>query len=299
MIAESELILNPDGSVYHLHLLPDQIATDIITVGDPQRVNEISRRFDRVELKVEAREFVTHTGELNGRRLTVISTGIGTDNIDIVLNELDALVNIDLDRREVRSDLTSLNFLRLGTSGAFQPDLPLGSFLLSAGALSLDGLMAYYTPTGLGKDFADDLSVYLTRQQLQLPVRPYYCHPQLPDFVTHDACRNLVRGVTLTAAGFYAPQGRILRLQSRLDSVLLDALRDFTSGDLRITNIEMETAGIYGLANALGHRSVSLSALLANRALGTFATDPAAAVDGLIDLGLQLLTDRGDIVDTI
>ncbi|WP_116106755.1 nucleoside phosphorylase [Lewinella sp. IMCC34191] len=292
MIAESELILNPDGSVYHLHLLPEQIARDIITVGDPQRVAEISRRFDRVELKVEAREFVTHTGELDGHRLTVISTGIGTDNIDIVLNELDALVNIDLDRREVRPSLTSLNFLRLGTSGAFQPDLPVGSYLLSAGALSMDGLMPYYATHQSGTDFAQDLSTYLRQQQLRLPVEPLYFQPQLPDFTQHDACRAIPRGVTLTAAGFYAPQGRSLRLPTGMNGHVLEALRGFRSGDLRITNIEMETAGIYGLANALGHRAVSLSALLANRALGTFASDPARAVDGLIDLGLRLLTDR-------
>ena len=299
MIGESELILNRDGSVYHLHLLPGQIATDIITVGDPQRVREISRRFDRIELKVEAREFVTHTGELDGRRITVISTGIGTDNIDIVLNELDALVNIDLHRREVRPSPTHLNFLRLGTSGAFQPDLPLGSFLFSAGALSMDGLAAYYTVPGVGKNFADDLSVYLSRQRLRLPVEPHYCQPTPPDFTKHTACRELTRGVTLTAAGFYAPQGRSLRLPSRLDDGLLEALRSFRSGDLRITNIEMETAGIFALANALGHRSASISALLANRAAGTFSQDPAAAVDRLIDLGLLLLTDRSGVADSV
>ena len=299
MIGESELILNPDGSVYHLHLLPGQIATDIITVGDPQRVEEISRRFDRVELKVEAREFVTHTGELDGRRLTVISTGIGTDNIDIVLNELDALVNIDLQRREVRPSLTRLNFLRLGTSGAFQPDLPLGSFLLSAGALSLDGLAAYYPAPESANPFGANLVSYLGQRGLRLPVEPHYLEPALPAFTRHDACRGLARGVTLTAAGFYAPQGRSLRLPSRLDGNVLETLRQFRSGDLRITNIEMETAGIYGLANALGHRSASISALLANRAAGTFSKDPAAAVDRLIDLGLLLLTDGRGAADPV
>ena len=299
MIGESELILNPDGSVYHLHLLPGQIATDIITVGDPQRVREISRRFDRIELKVEAREFVTHTGELDGRRLTVISTGIGTDNIDIVLNELDALVNIDLDRREVRPTLARLNFLRLGTSGAFQPDLPLGSFLLSTGALSMDGLAAYYVASGPGTTFGDDLTGYLRERGFRLPVEPYYLQPELPDFTRHAACLDIARGVTLTAAGFYAPQGRSLRLRSPLAGELSDAVRNFRSGELRITNIEMETAGIYALANALGHRAVSISALLANRAAGTFSRDPAGAVDRLIDLGLLLLTDRSGVADPV
>ena len=299
MIGASELILNPDGSVYHLHLLPGQIATDIITVGDPQRVAQVSRRFDRIELKVEAREFVAHTGELDGHRLTVISTGIGTDNIDIVLNELDALVNIDLDRREVRPSLTRLNFLRLGTSGAFQPDLPLGSFLLSAGALSLDGLAAYYAVPESANPFGVDLASYLGERGLRLPVEPHYLQPELPEFTRHEACRGIARGVTLTAAGFYAPQGRSLRLRSPLAGELSDALRDFRSGELRITNIEMETAGIYALANALGHRSASISALLANRAAGTFSKDPAAAVDRLIDLGLLLLTDRSGVADSV
>ncbi|PPK85579.1 uridine phosphorylase [Neolewinella xylanilytica] len=297
MIPGSELILNPDGSVYHLHLLPGQIANDIITVGDPERVAEISRRFDRVELRVAAREFVTHTGELDGRRLTVISTGIGTDNVDIVLNELDALVNIDLERREVKAELTVLNLLRLGTSGALQPDLPLGSILLSAGALSADGLMPYYGVDGVGDDFGTALSEFVTANGLRLPVDPLYFSPVLPDFLNHPAGKQLPRGVTLTAAGFYAPQGRSLRLPTRLHPELLDVLRRFDYRGLRITNIEMETAGIYGLANALGHRSASLSALLANRGAGTFSKNPAAAVDALIDLGLLLLTDRDGSTD--
>ena len=290
MIPESELILNPDGSVYHLHLLPGQIANDIITVGDPARVAEVSRRFDRIELKVGAREFITHTGELNGRRLSVISTGIGTDNVDIVLNELDAVVNVDFRRREVKESLTSLNLLRLGTSGAFQPDLPLDSLLLSAGALSMDGLMSYYdVPAGDG--VMDDLTRFLSAHHTSLPGIPAYVNPVLPDYLEHPAGRALERGITLTAAGFYAPQGRSIRLAGKLGAGTLEAMRAYRHGDLRITNIEMETAGIYGLANALGHRSASISALLANRALGTFSKAPAVAVDRLIDLGLLLLTD--------
>ncbi len=275
MIAASELILNPDGSVYHLHLLPGQIAPTVITVGDPERVNQVSRRFDQVEHRVTAREFVTHTGRIGDRRISVVSTGIGTDNIDIVLNELDALVNIDLKTRTVRAEHTRLTFLRLGTSGAFQPDLELGSFLLSEAALGMDGLLPYYTgrqkvPAGLAG--------------LELPVDPILVRPELPPAFADS---DLPRGITLTAAGFYAPQGRSLRLPSAYTPETLSALRNWRTPDgLRLTNIEMETAGIYGLANALGHQSASLSVLLANRALGTFHDAPGVAVEKLIDTGL-------------
>lgn len=298
MIAASELILRPDGSLYHLHLLPGQVADTIITVGDPERVAQVSRRFDRVELKVEAREFVTHTGELNGRRLTVISTGIGTDNVDIVINELDALFNINLQRREVREELTALTFLRLGTSGAFQPDLPLDSFLLSRAALAADGLLPFYPATGVDSALSVALREHLLAHQQHLPVTPLIVRPQLPA-LDWSAIEDLATGITLTAAGFYAPQGRRLRLSTALQPALLEALRSFRHDDLRITNIEMETAGIYGLATALGHRAASLSALLANRAQGTFSRDPAGAVERLIELGLFLLAGDGvaDAVD--
>ena len=245
----------------------------------------MSDRFDRVELRVEAREFVTHTGELNGQRLTVISTGIGTDNVDIVLNELDALFNIDLERRTVRDRLTRLDFLRFGTSGAFQPDLPLDSFLLSAAALATDGLLPFYLSAGEPDSLAIDLFEHLEDGRVQLPVPVLIVRPDFPSAV---ASSDLPRGVTMTAAGFYAPQGRSLRLSSGLSSALLDRLRNWRSDDLRLTNIEMETAGIYGLATALGHRSASISALLANRAEGTFSRQPAATVSKLIDRGLEL-----------
>ncbi|CAH1001660.1 Uridine phosphorylase [Neolewinella maritima] len=292
MIPASELILRPDGSLYHLALLPGQVAETIITVGDPERVAQVSRRFDRVELRVEAREFVTHTGELDGRRLTVISTGIGTDNIDIVFNELDALFNIDLARREIKDRLTSLTFLRLGTSGSFQPDLPLDSFLLSQAALAMDGLLPFYPAAGADDSLTTSLAGHLAEQGVQAPVPLRIVRPQLPD-LNWAAVPALAHGITLTAAGFYAPQGRSLRLASGLDPALLLALRSLRSGELRITNIEMETAGIYGLANALGHRSASLSALLANRTAGTFSRQPAATVERLIDQGLFLLTGHG------
>lgn len=272
--------------MYHLDLLPGQVADTIITVGDPERVRAVSRRFDRVELRVEAREFATHTGEIDGKRLTVISTGIGTDNVDIVLNELDALFNIDLEKRVPRESVTPLTFVRLGTSGAFQPDLPLGSLLLSEAALAMDGLLPFYLTTGTPDILALELQDHLDAGGQRLPVPPLVVRPDLPPAFAQS---NLRRGVTLTASGFYAPQGRSLRLPSGLDAGLLGRLRNWRSGNLRLTNIEMETAGIYGLAGALGHRSASVSALLANRAERTFYADPAGAIDQLIDRGLELV----------
>ncbi|SEQ16067.1 nucleoside phosphorylase [Neolewinella agarilytica] len=288
MIKDSELILRPDGSIYHLHLLPGQVAETIITVGDPERVKAVSDRFDSIELRVEAREFVTHTGELNGKRLTVISTGIGTDNVDIVMNELDALFNIDLTTRVPKEELTQLNFVRLGTSGAFQADLPLGSFLLSEAALAMDGLLPFYLHSGEPDHAAITLQEHLEDAGVRLPVPPLIVRPELPSFLEQS---DLPRGLTMTAAGFYAPQGRSLRLASGLSPALLTALRSWRHDDLRLTNIEMETSGIYGLATALGHRAASISTLLANRAEGTFHKEPARAVEALITKGLQLITE--------
>ncbi|MBC6995955.1 nucleoside phosphorylase [Neolewinella lacunae] len=286
MLAPSELILRPNGSLYHLDLLPGQVAETIITVGDPERVRAVSDRFDRVELRVEAREFVTHTGTLDGRRLTVVSTGIGTDNVDIVFNELDALFNVDLARREIKSELTRLTFVRLGTSGAFQPDLPLDSFLLSTAALAMDGLLPFYLHQGSPDPAAISLYEHLEDAGVRLPVPVLIVRPDLPPAF---AATGLPTGMTLTAAGFYAPQGRSIRLASGLSPRLLEALRTWQDEELRLTNIEMETAGIYGLATALGHRAVSLSALLANRAAGTFSRQPAKTVDALISKGLELI----------
>lgn len=255
-------------------------------MGDPERVRAITRRFDKIEVKAEAREFVTHTGELDGRRLTVISTGIGTDNIDIVFNELDALFNIDLEKRIARDKLTQLTFVRLGTSGAFQSDLPLDSLLLSEAALATDGLLPYYLSGGAPDPAAISLYEYLEDGRVKLPAPVLVVRPDLPPiFATSD----LLRGMTLTAAGFYAPQGRSLRLPSGLHPKLLDRLRSWRDDGLRITNIEMETSGIYGLATALGHRSASVSALLANRAEGTFSQQPGKTVEALIDKGLELV----------
>ncbi|PHI20162.1 phosphorylase [Lewinellaceae bacterium SD302] len=291
----SELILNPDGSVYHLHLLPEQIAETIITVGDPERVEQVSKRFDRVDFKVAKREFVTHTGWLGGQRLTVLSTGIGTDNIDIVFNELDALVNIDLNRREVREKLTSLNIIRIGTSGALRPELEVDSFLASSGAIGLEGLLHYYerSVTEQDEQYLEQLTLLLCQSKKDFPLRPYYAGAaeELVEKFTLNGAMH--RGITLTAAGFYAPQGRELRLKSRFDHATLDQLIAHQGPNGRhITNLEMETAGIYGMAELLGHRAVSLNALLANRATGNFSKQPGKTVDKLIDFALEKLTEK-------
>lgn len=278
-IADSELILNPDGSVYHLHLLPEDIADTIITVGDPDRVHAVSKHFDRIEVQRSKREFVTHTGRIGRKRLTVISTGIGTDNVDIVFTELDALVNIDLQTRLVKEKHTALDFIRIGTSGALQADIETDIFLLSSYGLGLDGLMLYY-------DFAGDeaernLSANIEEalpDTFPLPCYVYRNSVELADRIGP----KMLRGITATCTGFYAPQGRQLRGRVK-NQEMLDELRDWHYDGLRVTNFEMETAGIYGMARMLGHRAVSCNAILANRAAGTFSKNPEKTTEKLIE----------------
>jgi uridine phosphorylase len=286
-IAESELVLNADGTVYHLNLHPDQIARTIITVGDPDRVHEVSKHFDRIDTKVQKREFITHTGELNGKRLTVIGTGIGTDNIDIVFNELDALVNIDLKTRTIKDKITSLSFIRIGTSGCMQKDIPLNSFLISTYGLGLDGLLHFYdfrnTPNEalLKSNFMDYAAT-----KIKLPIRPYFAEGSAELISTFGA--NMFKGITVTCPGFYAPQGRKLRIPLSTNDIL-NALSEFSFKDERITNFEMETAAMYGFANMMGHKAVSCNALIANRQNQTFSKDSKGAIQKLIELVLTNL----------
>lgn len=284
-LSSSELILNPDGSIYHLHLLPQHIADTIITVGDPDRVPLVSRYFDEVEVKISKREFVTHTGRLGHKRLTVISTGIGTDNIDIVLNELDALVNIDLKDRTIRPQKKQLNFIRVGTTGGLQKQHTVGSLVSSALTIGFDNLLHYYNYQADDRAAAME-SAFLSRFK-ELPVQVYSgsADPELMEAVT----ANWIKGITFSAPGFYAPQGRSLRLQSRLSAQLLDNFADFTFKDLKITNFEMETSALLCLSQLLGHRAISCSVILANRADGTFSKDPAGDVDRLIRTVLEKL----------
>lgn len=277
-ITESELVINKDGSIYHLHLHPDEVADTILTVGDPGRVPQISKYFDRIEVQRANREFVTHTGTIGNTRLTVISTGIGTDNIDIVLNELDALVNIDLKTKTIKSNLKTLNIIRVGTSGAVAPETQVGSMVTSAYGIGLDNLMHFY-------DYTFHLEEVALLQQFKhflsgkLPIEPYVAA------ANRDLLHKIqldYQGITLTASGFYAPQARQLRAHTKFTENMLIHLSDFKYEVLRILNFEMETAGLYGLANALGHRALSCNVILANRILGAFEKNPAEAVERLI-----------------
>jgi len=263
-IPESELILNPDGSVYHLNLLPHQIANDIITVGDPDRVDNITQHFDRIEHSVHKREFKTVTGVIAGKRLTVISTGIGTDNIDIVFNELDALVNVDLETRLVKNTLTALNFYRIGTSGAIREDVDIDSVIISRYAIGLDGLMNYYQRESTA---AESSIARQAKSILRQNLPEVYPYAASASEVLIDQYKELGQlGITTTATGFYGPQGRSVRLKN-VSNDFLDNIVQVNYNDISATNLEMETAGIYGLASALGHHAISLNAILANKSL--------------------------------
>ena len=284
----SELILNKDQSIYHLNLHPQDVAETVILVGDPGRVAKISAYFDSVEIRKSKREFVTHTGWYRGKRLSVVSTGIGTDNVDIVLNELDALVNIDFRKKEVKKDLTRLNLIRLGTSGAIQPDIPVGSIVLSELAIGFDGLLQFYDS---GKvQLADVQFAFLEYSGWSVlkPV-PYVVRatPELCEKLNSEA---VIKGFTATNSGFYGPQGRSLRLGLD-DPEINQKLAAFRYKGLRITNMEMETAGIFGLAALLGHAATAVNCILANRPNGTFSQNPSGDIDRLIRYTLDKLTN--------
>ncbi|MDO4783379.1 MAG: nucleoside phosphorylase [Capnocytophaga felis] len=285
MIRESELILNPDGSIYHLNLKPEQVATTIILVGDQNRVARISSHFDTIEHQVQKREFCTHTGTYKGKRLTVISTGIGPDNIDIVINELDALFNIDLETRQPKKELTSLNFIRFGTSGSLQADIPVDSFVLSSHGLGMDNMLHSYRDIHqvTEKEIEDAFIKHTNWNEHK--GRPYIvaCSETLKKKLLTS---EVFEGITGTAPGFYGPQGRVLRLTVQ-DSELNDKLHNFKHNNFRITNLEMETSAIYGLSKLLGHQAVSLNVIIANRANGTFTKDTKQAVEKLIVFGLN------------
>ena len=288
MIASSELILNPDGSVYHLNLKPENIAHDIIFVGDPDRVEKITQFFDSIEFSIQKREFKTQTGIYKGKRLTVLSTGIGPDNIDIVLNELDALVNIDLNTRQPKENLTSLNIIRIGTSGSIQADIPVDSFVLSQFGIGLDNMLRSYIVDEVTNKYIEEAFITQTEWNLQKG-RPYAiaCSEVLKKRIESN---QMHKGITCTVGGFYGPQGRVLRLPIQ-DSDLNSKMDHFQFNGNRITNLEMETTAIYGLSALLGHHALSLNAIIANRATGTFSEDPTKAVDELIAYTLDKLAE--------
>lgn len=278
-IAASEMPLNQDGSIYHLNLLPEDIGETILLVGDPDRVPRVSQFFDNIELKKEKREFITHTGTKNGKRLSVISTGIGTDNIDIVINEVDALVNIDLKTREIKENHTSLNFIRLGTSGSVNPNIKAGDFVKSRYSVGFDGLMIFY-PDFKDSDFKHKFLKDFKYKELESLL--YYSECSMELF--NQFQDGFVEGNTGSLSGFYGPQGRELRIKS-LASDFLDQLHH--NG---LDNFEMETSAIYAFSSLLGHKALSLNCIIANRSTGEFLDDYIKSVDEMIEKALEVIT---------
>ncbi|MEO8961576.1 MAG: nucleoside phosphorylase [Ginsengibacter sp.] len=288
-IAESELIINPRGAIYHLDVKPDELARNIITVGDPDRVKEISKYFDRVEVKRQHREFVTHTGYIGNKRISVISTGIGPDNIDIVLNELDALINIDFSTRTINQDLKQLNIIRIGTSGSLQGDVPVDSFVASTHGLGIDNLLNFYLYENNEQE-KQLIHSFLTQTQLHNDFgNPYIAAASM--YLLKYFVDGYHQGITVTCPGFYGPQGRVLRLGIS-NPQLINSLTSFQFGKHRITNFEMETSAIYGLGKVLRHNCLSLSAIIANRIHKNFSKDPASLMDELIKKSLEIIIEK-------
>jgi uridine phosphorylase len=285
-IGDSELILNPDGSIYHLNLRPEDISDIILVVGDQDRVKTISKHFTNIECQKQNREFVTHTGTYNGKRITALSTGIGTDNIDIVVNELDALVNIDLEKREIKEKKTSLNIIRLGTSGALQGDIPVDNFVMSEYGLGFDGLLNFYQAGNIYDDEITEAFIKHTGYDSKL-ARPYTV--KASEVLIKKLGDGLFKGITATACGFYGPQGRQLRIVPT-DPMLNEKMETFNFNGHRITNFEMETSALYGLGKILGHQTVTICTIIANRVLKQYSKDYHPAVEKMIQTVLDRIT---------
>lgn len=288
MIAASELILNPNGSVYHLNLQPENIADTILMVGDQDRVEKITKHFETIEFTTQKREFKTQTGIYKGRRITVISTGIGPDNIDIVINELDALVNINLQTRTIKPELKSLNIIRIGTSGSLQADIPVDSFVMSKYGLGLDNMLRSYCIDEISETAMED--AFITQANWDMRKGKPYVIKGSEILEKKLESNQIYKGFTGTAGGFYGPQGRVLRLAIQ-DPELNKKMDSFSFEGIKMTNLEMETGAIYGLGKLLGHECLSLNAIIANRANGTFSPDPYKAVDELIAYTLDKLAE--------
>jgi uridine phosphorylase len=286
-IAESELILNARGAIYHLDLLPEELADTVVIVGDPFRVKKVTKFFDHLELTRHHREFIAHTGMLGKKRISVLSTGIGTDNIDIVFNELDALVNIDLQTRRVHEKLRSLNIIRIGTSGSLQEDIPVDSFVASTHGLGLDNLLNFYRLEHNDEE-KQLIQSFITETQL----RGHMCEPYISSasaYLLKHFVAGYYSGITVTCPGFYGPQGRVLRLGLK-NPDLINNLTRFSFGQHRIANFEMETSGIYGMGKLLGHHCLSLNAIVANRIKKEFSKDSYTLVDRLIQKTLEIIS---------
>lgn len=282
----SEIITNPDGSIYHINLHPDQIADDIITVGDPGRVEKVSQHFDNIEHKVAKREFVTHTGTYQGKRMTVISTGIGTDNVDIVLNEIEALANYNLETKRKNERFRKLRFYRLGTSGALISSIDVDSFVISSYGIGLDGLMHFYDYQYNMDEKEIAMKVNKRLHQSITNIKAYVCKGS-DELLGHFSTMGRV-GFTISASGFYGPQGR-MALAKPVSRTFLDDMRDIAYHGQYITNLEMETSGLYGLANMMGHQAISINVILANRETQRFSMDTKSAVENLIVKSLEVI----------
>lgn len=287
-IAESEMILNKRGAIYHLDLLPEELAKTVIVVGDPTRVKEVSKHFDEVEVIQQHREFITHTGRLGNKRISVISTGIGPDNIDIVLNEVDALANIDFNSRTIKPELTHLTIIRIGTSGSLQADIPVDSFVAGTHGLGLDNLLNYYRLEN-NEEEKQIIQQFAAHTQISNVFSQPYISTAAASVLKHFV-EGYHHGITVTCPGFYGPQGRVLRL-GLTNPDLIDRLTEFTFGQHRITNFEMETSAIYGLGKLLGHNCLSLNAIVANRIKKEFSKDGALAVENLIKKTLAIISE--------
>ncbi len=292
MFSKTSLIFNDDNSVYHLGLQAEQVASTVIFVGDPERVPQVSKYFDAIEHQVARREFVTHTGRIGAHRLSVISTGIGTDNIEIVMNELDVLFNFDIKEKSFKKNLTALQILRLGTSGSLQANIPVDTLLATNAAVGLDSLLHFYEyeNTLYEIQLTDSLSDYFEEKCEELILMPYVFEADKQWFKRFfNEAEGIQKGITVTCPGFYAPQGRVLR-GAVIEPKLLNLLMKFSYKKQGLSNVEMETAAIYGMSRILGHRAASLSVLLANRATDTFSKNPQQAIEKLIEYGLKCLT---------
>ena len=285
-LKESELILNADGSLYHISIRPEQLAHKIILVGDPQRVPMISSLFDSIEFMAENREIVTHTGYLNKVRLTVMSTGMGPDNIDIVMNELDAVVNIDLNTRTLKEEHTSLDIVRLGTSGSLQPEIPVDSFAMATHGLGMDGLLHFYKNEGISDTEITEAFIKQTKWP-EIFSAPYVVKGSAK--LAQQMGEGLIHGITITAPGFYGPQGRSLRLEPAYAD-LNDRISAFLYKDQRIINFEMETSALYALGKMLGHNTLTICTILANRMNETYSKNPKESILRLIKLVLERIT---------
>ena len=290
-IPESELILNPDGSVYHLNLQPEELANTVINVGDPDRVAKVSAFFDNIEVRKQKREFVTHTGTYRGKRMTVLSTGIGTDNIDIVYNELDSLVNIDLNKRVIKDERTSLQLVRIGTSGSLQGDIPPDAFVCSRYGLGLDGLLNFYHQqnTEEEKQLLQAFDMHFPNEG-RFPASYIY---KSDDELFNALSPGMHTGITASCSGFYGPQGRVLRLQPYRHDII-ERLSAFNHEGVQLTNFEMETGAMFGLARLLGHRSCAVNVIVANRIANKFSHDAEASMEKLIQITLDKLSSLKD-----